>query len=52
MLLGTLEANLLENLLTGPGIYRTQWNCIQNANFIKYGLIKEVNFTIILLKNG
>ena len=24
----------------------------KDANLIKYGLIKEVNFTIILLKNG
>ena len=27
-------------------------NCIQHANLIKYGLIKEVNFIVVLLKNG
>ena len=30
---------------------QNQWNCIlKDANLIKYGLIKEVNLTIIIFK--
>ena len=30
---------------------QNQWNCIlKHANLIKYGLIKEVNLTIIIFK--
>ena len=36
----------------GIGIVNAFQKILDNANLIKYGLIKEVNFTIILLKNG
>ena len=29
-----------------------KYQIIQNVNLMKYGLIKEANFTITLLKNG
>ena len=36
----------------GISIVNAFQKILDNANLIKYGLIKEVNFTIILLKNG
>ena len=36
----------------GISIVNAFQKMLDNANLIKYGLIKEVNFTIILLKNG
>ena len=32
--------------------YMIQWSCARIENQTKYGLIKEVSFTIVLLKNG
>ena len=29
-----------------------QWSCVRIENQAKYGLIKEVNFTIVLLENN
>ena len=36
----------------GISIVNAFQKILDNANLIKYGLIKEVNFTIILFKNG
>ena len=36
----------------GISIVNAFQKILDNANLIKYGLIKEVNFTIILSKNG
>ena len=36
----------------GISIVNAFQKILDNANLIKYGLIKEVNFTIILLKNS
>ena len=36
----------------GISIVNAFQKILDNANLIKYGLIKEVNFTIILLENG